>query len=139
MFWNRKEDIKETRTQAKENSSVTQTRGFTAKLKLPKYIPKDRILGRYVFDFDLERIGKAVDWTYTPEGQVVLIVSGKGVEGRLGAEDIHVPFEYIERASKIILLSKSIDELLPGNDIMTSQERRAKLIAALEKEFGEDE
>jgi sporulation protein YlmC with PRC-barrel domain len=89
------------------------TNGFEALLILPKYIPKNKIIGKHVFDYDLKRVGQAVDWTYTQEGEVSLIVSGLSNEDFLTTnKNIFVPFRYIERAKKIIILSKSIKKIL---------------------------
>ena len=125
MFW-RKNEVKDD--------------GFTATLSLPKYIPKDRLLGRVVFDYDLERIGQAVNWTYTPEGQISLIVSGDDLKERLKGDDtVLIPFRYIDRAGRVILLSEPIDTLLSRDPISKDEDWREKAIAALEAEFEEEE
>lgn len=117
-----------------------QDRGFTATLRLPKYIPKDRLLGKVVFDYDLERIGQVIDWTYTPEGRISLVVSGKGMGKSLkGGDSVFIPFEYIERVGRFILLSESVDSLLPKNVIISEEERREKAVDALEEEFEKED
>lgn len=116
-----------------------QDSGFTATLRLPRYIPKDSLLGKVVFDYDLERVGQVVDWTYTIEGNISLVVSGKDLSKRVKeGGSVFVPFEYIERVGRFILLSKSMDSLLPKNAFIGEEEQRERAIAALEEEFEEE-
>lgn len=114
MFWDKK--------RGDENN-----KGFVATLRLPKYIPKEELLGKVVFDYELERIGQAIDWTYTPDGHIALIVTGRTLRERLKGQDrISVPFEYIDRVGSFILLTKPLDVLLP------------KEIPPMKKERGEE-
>jgi sporulation protein YlmC with PRC-barrel domain len=101
-----------------EAETEPQTR-FVATLKLPRYFPKEEILGKAVFDNQLERIGQATDWTYTPSGNISLIVSGKILKEMLKEGDsLLVPFEDIERVGDFILLSKPIDTLIQKEAVM---------------------
>ena len=47
---------------------------FVARLDLPLFIPKEEILGKYVFDYDIVCIGIVKDWTYMSDGEVKMIV-----------------------------------------------------------------
>jgi sporulation protein YlmC with PRC-barrel domain len=101
---------------------------FIATLKLPRYFPKEEILGKAVFDNQLERIGQATDWTYTPSGNISLIVSGKILKEMLKEGDsLIVPFEDIERVGDFILLSKPIDALIQKEAIMGKGEMLEKI------------
>lgn len=128
-----------------KRKKVDQSSGFTATLRLPKYIPKDSLLGKIVFDYDLERIGQVIDWTYTPEGNISLVVSGKDLGKSLkGGDRLLIPFEHIERVGKFILLSASMDSLFPekallGEEELSEEERRERAIAALEEAFEDEE
>lgn len=89
-----------------------QDDSFRAKLVLPRYIPKEELLGKFVFDENLSRLGQTVDWTYSPDGRVSMVVGGGGFSQALKrGERLLVPFECIKNASQFILLSKSLGEL----------------------------
>lgn len=104
--------------------NVDQDSGFTATLRLPKYIPKDNLLGKVVFDYDLERVGQIIDWTYTPEGIISLVVSRK--KNPEEGDRVFIPFKYIERVGRFILLSEPMDSLLPKNASMGKEDREEK-------------
>lgn len=85
---------------------------FRAQLVLPRCIPKEELLGKFVFDENLSRLGQTVDWTYSRDGRVSMVVGGGGFSQALKrGERLLVPFECIKNASQFILLSKSLGEL----------------------------
>jgi hypothetical protein len=47
---------------------------FTARLELPRFIPKEEILRKQVFDSEVVSLGRALDWTYTSDGEIKMIV-----------------------------------------------------------------
>jgi sporulation protein YlmC with PRC-barrel domain len=113
---------------------VEPDRGYTATLRLPKYYPKEEVLGKVVFDHELDRVGQAVDWTYTSSGTVSLVVSGRSLRGMLKEGDsLFVPFEYIDRVGNFILLSKPIETLIPKEVAIGKEELMEKV--AIEKAF----
>ena len=112
---------------------IEPDRGFTATLKLPRYFPKEEILGKTVFDNGLGRVGQVVDWTYTPSGIISLVVSGKKLKEMLKeGENIIVPFEYIDRVGEFILLSKPLEALIPKDIAIGKEELMEKIARARE-------
>ena len=80
---------------------------FTAKLQLPKFIPKEQILGKDVFDSEVVSLGVVEDWTYSPDGEVKMVVLYKGESKKHSF--ILVPFSHIDRVGQFILLKTKID------------------------------
>ena len=75
---------------------------FTAKLALPRYISKDGVLRKYVFDSELQCIGFARDWTYTSDGDVKIVVGAENESG--SSPDFLIPFSQIEKIGQFIVL-----------------------------------
>jgi len=90
--------------------------GFTAKLELPRFIPVEELLGKHVFDSGLVHIGVTRNWTYSPDGQVKLVVK-KDAGGKSSSIAL-VPFSHIDRVGQVILLKTSGVKY-----IMTSKEQ----------------
>jgi sporulation protein YlmC with PRC-barrel domain len=119
------------------SKSIEPNTGFTATLRLPRYFPKEEILGKVVFDQELERVGQAVDWTYTPSGVIALVVSGKPLKEMLkGGDSIIVPFEYIDRVGNFILLSKPIETLIPKEVAIGKEELMERELAKTSEKNG---
>ena len=80
---------------------------FTARLELPRFIPKEEILRKQVFDSEVVSLGRALDWTYTSDGEIKMIV-----KKRQGNDNLItlVPFSHIERVGETILLKTKIDK-----------------------------
>ena len=108
----------------KKSTAKVEGDSFTAVLRLPKYIPKEKLMGKVVFDLDLNSMGKSIDWTYTPSGQISLIVSEVSEENPKHGDGILVPFEYIERVGDFILLSRPLSSIIPKEVIAQSHETR---------------
>ncbi|MEM2914933.1 MAG: hypothetical protein QXH91_06005 [Candidatus Bathyarchaeia archaeon] len=85
---------------------------FTAKLELPQFIPKEEILGKYVFDSEVVCIGLVEDWTYTPDGVVKMVVRVEN--GKNNGSTILIPFSYIDRGGQFVLLKAGREKFL-GN------------------------
>ncbi len=79
--------------------------GFTAKLELPEYIPKEQILGKHVFDSEVVYVGVVRDWTYSPDGQIKLVINTEGTDRKDGG--ILIPFSFISKVGQFILLKVS--------------------------------
>ena len=118
----------------KKNVEPEPDRGYTATLRLPRYYPKEELIGKVVFDYELDRVGQAVDWTYTPGGTVSLVVTGRSLRNMLKEGDsLSVPFEYIDRVGNFILLSKPLEILIPKEVAIGKEELMEKV--AIEKAF----
>ncbi len=79
--------------------------GFTAKLELPRFIPIEEILGKHVFDSGLVHVGITRDWTYSPDGQVKLVVQKDS--GSKSSSIALIPFSHLDRVGQVILLKTS--------------------------------
>jgi len=79
---------------------------FTARLELPRFIPKEEILRKQVFDSEVVCLGRAMDWTYTSDGEIKMVV-----RKRQGNDDLVtlVPFSHIEREEEARDRSKPKD------------------------------
>jgi len=88
---------------------------FTARLELPRFIPKEEILKKQVFDSEVVSLGRAMDWTYTSDGVIKMIV-----KKRQGNDNLItlVPFSHIERVGETILLKTKMDKY----EVMKQQE-----------------
>lgn len=75
---------------------------FTAKLELPQFIPKEQILGKYVFDSGIVCMGVVEDWTYSSDGEIKMVVRMKNAKNKCST--VLIPFSYIERVGQFILL-----------------------------------
>ena len=83
---------------------------FIAKLELPKFIPKEQILGKQVFDSEVLCIGLVEDWTYSSEGEIKMVV-------KIESEDksnstVTIPFSYIERVGQFVLLKTKRNQFI---------------------------
>jgi len=96
---------------------------FTAKLELPQFIPKEEILGKYVFDSEVVCIGLVEDWTYTPDGVVKMVV--KVESGSNNGSTILIPFSYIDRGGQFVLL-KAEREKFVGNIEQNTEKKDRK-------------
>ena len=75
---------------------------FTAKLELPRFIPKEQILGKYVFDSEVVCIGLVEDWTYSSDGEIKMVVKMK--DGVNKNSPVLIPFSQIDKVGQFILL-----------------------------------
>jgi sporulation protein YlmC with PRC-barrel domain len=122
--------------------NVEPESGFTATLRLPRYYPKEELLGKVVFDHELDRVGQVVDWTYTPSGVISLVVSGRVLRGMLKEGDsLSVSFECIDRVGNFILLSKPLEALIPKGVAINKEDLMGKvpIEKAFEEKFGKTE
>ncbi len=97
--------------------------GFTAKLELPTFIPKEEILGKHVFDSGLVYLGLAKDWTYTSDGQIRVVVSSDHASKKNSVALI--PFSHIDRVGQFILLRTSEEEFIEEREEPEEKEERA--------------
>jgi sporulation protein YlmC with PRC-barrel domain len=79
---------------------------FTARLELPKFIPKEEIMRKRVFDSELLCLGRVQDWTYTPDGEIKMVVKRKEKDDTLTTL---VPFSHIEKVGDTVLLKTRSD------------------------------
>jgi len=84
--------------------------GFTAKLDLPSFIPKERILGKYVFDSDVVCIGLVRDWTYSADGEIKMVVKPENAASKTST--ILIPFYYIDKVGQFILLKTKSEKFI---------------------------
>ncbi len=82
--------------------------GFNAKLELPRYIAKEEILQKQVFDSEIRRIGPVKDWTYSSDGKIKMIVK---IDGDPTMAPVLIPFYEIEKVGEHILLKVKRSEL----------------------------
>ncbi|MCW4019646.1 MAG: hypothetical protein NWF14_00225 [Candidatus Bathyarchaeota archaeon] len=75
--------------------------GFTARLELPRFIPKEQILGKHVYDSQVAHVGITNDWNYSSDGHVGIIVKIKNGKKTSTA---FIPFSQIDRVGEFILL-----------------------------------
>jgi len=80
---------------------------FTAHLELPRFIPKEEIMKKQVFDSEVVCLGRVHDWTYLSDGEIKMIV-----KRREGTDTLvtFVPFSHIERVGEFILLKTKGDK-----------------------------
>jgi len=75
--------------------------GFTAKLDLPTFIPREEILGKQVFDSEIVCIGSVKDWTYSSDGIIKMVVKR---DDDAKKASLLIPFSYIDRVGEFIML-----------------------------------
>ena len=91
-----------------------------ATLELPKYIPKEELLGKDVFDSEIEKVGRVRDWDYEPDGVIHLVVDRD--EGnppkrkRPNAREVLIPFANVDRVGSFILLDAPLGSLIQEED-----------------------
>ena len=83
---------------------------FTAKLELPRFIPKEQILRKYVLDSEVVCIGLVEDWTYFSDGEIKMVVKPKN--GAKKASNILVPFSHVDRVGQFILLKTKRENII---------------------------
>jgi sporulation protein YlmC with PRC-barrel domain len=98
---------------------------FTAKLELPRFIPKEQILGKQVLDSEVLCIGLVEDWTYSSEGEIKMVV-------KIESEDksnstVTIPFSYIERVGQFVLLTTSRNQFIEKLKEQTDSEGEKKV------------
>ena len=98
---------------------------FIAKLELPRFIPKEQILGKQVFDSEVLCIGLVEDWTYSSEGEIKMVV-------RIESEDksnstVTIPFSYIERVGQFVLLKTKRNQFIEKLKQQTYSEGEKKV------------
>lgn len=81
---------------------------FIAKSDLPRFIAKEEIMGKSVFDSELVYLGIVEDWTYGSDGKIRMVVNKKE-EGK-EISKVSIPFSHINKVGQCILLEKKIDE-----------------------------
>jgi len=84
---------------------------FIAKLELPRFIPKEQIIGKYILDSDVVCLGVVEDWTYSPDGEVKMIVGPPPPIDEAKKKYILVPFSDIDRVGQFILLKSTKENL----------------------------
>jgi len=97
-----------------------KTGSFTAKLELPRFIPKEEILGKEVFDSEILYVGSAKDWTYSSDGIIKMVIKA---ETSVDRAPILIPFYHIDRVGEFIMLKikrkefteKSFDKIAHKN------------------------
>ena len=82
--------------------------GFTAKLELPEYIPKEEILRKQVFDAEIKFIGPVMDWTYSSDGTIKMVVRNEDDPTKI---PILVPFFQIHTVGEHVILKVKRAEL----------------------------
>ena len=75
---------------------------FKAQMELPRFVSKEEILEKEVFDSDLLYVGTVKDWTFTSDGIMKMVL--KNDENKIS---ILVPFYYIEKIGAHIKLKVS--------------------------------
>lgn len=94
---------------------------FTAQFELPKFIPKEEIMGKRVFDSEVVYLGIVEDWTYASDGEIKMVV-----KKREGTEILRalISFSHIDRVGQFILLKKKGDEYKILKQQMKSKEKK---------------
>ena len=107
---------------------------FTAKLELPRFIPKEQIFGKYVLDSEVVGIGLVEDWTYTPDGVVKMVV--KRSDETKKNSTILIPFSHIAEVGEFILLKTKIreEERKPKKEVKEESVKEEKKKERLENE-----
>ena len=83
---------------------------FIAKLELPRFIPKEQILGKQVFDSEVLCIGLVEDWTYSSEGEIKMVVK---IESKDKSNStVTIPFSHIERVGQFVLLKTKRNQFI---------------------------
>ena len=85
-------------------------RDFSAILELPMFIPKEQILGKYVFDSEVVCIGSVEDWTYSSDGVVKMVVHRENEAN--GTSTVLIPFNHIGRVGQFVLLRTRREEYI---------------------------
>ncbi len=75
---------------------------FRAELELPRFILRDDILGKEVFDNNLLYVGKVADWDYSSDGIIKMILKNDNIK-----LSIIIPFYFIEKVGNFIELKVS--------------------------------
>lgn len=93
---------------------------FRATLELPEYIPKERVLGKDVFDSEVEKVGRVRDWDYKPDGVIYLVVDRDGgnpsKRKKPNAREVLIPFANVDRVGDFILLDAPLGSLIQEGD-----------------------
>ncbi|MFB0504038.1 MAG: hypothetical protein ACETWE_09410 [Candidatus Bathyarchaeia archaeon] len=79
---------------------------FIARLELPKFIPKEEIMRKRVFDSELLCLGRVLDWTYSPDGEIKMVVKRR--QGNDALITL-IPFSHIEKVGETVLLKTRSD------------------------------
>lgn len=75
---------------------------FKAQLELPRFISRDEILGKDVFDYNLLYVGRVADWTYDSDGTIKMVLRNDN-----NKISIIIPFYFIEKVGTYIELKVS--------------------------------
>jgi len=96
---------------------------FAAKLELPRFIPKEEILGKYVFDSEVVCIGLVEDWTYSSDGEIKMVVKAKD-----GAKNstVFIPFYHIDRVGQFVLLKTKRENFIEKLELEPKVEKGKK-------------
>jgi len=105
---------------------------FTAKLELPRFIPKEQILGKHVFDSEVVCIGHVEDWTYSSDGEIKMVVKIKNEDKN--PSTTLIPFYYIDRVGQFILLKTKRDESIKNLQQQTESKVEKEGKKAIKKE-----
>ena len=81
---------------------------FSAKLELPEYFPKEEILNKKVFDAEIKFIGPVIDWTYSSDGTIKMIVKNEDDPTKV---PVLIPFFQIHTVGEHIILKVKKGEL----------------------------
>ena len=96
---------------------------FTAKLELPEFIPKEKIIGKYVLDSEVRHIGIVEDWTYSSDGKVKMVVRTKNLAKKNPV--VLIPFSHIEKVGQFVLLKTKVRDFIERN-FLTSFDNNIK-------------
>ncbi len=83
---------------------------FAAKLELPRFIPKEEILGKHVLDSEVVYVGLVEDWTYSHDGIIKMVIKTK--KETKTALTLLVPFSHIDRVGQFILLKTKMERFV---------------------------
>jgi len=104
---------------------------FTAKLELPEFIPKEMILGKYVLDSEVRKIGIIKDWTYSTDGKIKMIVKTRNLKNKTTI--ILIPFSHIERVGQFVLLKTKVIEFMQKKSPKHSSQKNEVKKATVKK------
>ena len=83
---------------------------FTARLELPEFIPKEKIIGKYVLDSEVRHIGIVEDWTYSSDGKIKMVVRTKNLAKKNPV--VLIPFSHIEKVGQFVTGCAAVGKLL---------------------------
>ena len=103
---------------------------FKAQMELPRFVSKEEILGKEVYDADLLYMGTAKDCAWASDGIIRMIL--KDDDNKIA---IIVPFHHIKEVGAYIKLKVSQTKFIKDNEDIA---RAAELFRLLETEERKD-